>query len=298
MNRAPTVDIVVPCYNVANIVKKCVNSLLKQSYSTNSIIIYLVNDGSSDETGDILESFANHQQIQVIHHKVNKKLSAARNTGINAGNGEVICFLDSDMVVNKNWVETHVDILSDMKIVGVVGDQIPPKEIDSNKLDKYFYDKRRGARQFGENTPIRFPYFLFSNASIRRSALNSIGLFDETFTSYGGEDTELAIRLWETFPISLRFSFDAACENHGNRTFQGFCTSMYEYGKTNLLLLLSKYPQYKDELGGGFIKSIKGYLIFNPIIRMGVNLLDLNLPSYWLKRYQVIDSIIRGARES
>ena len=82
MNWAPTVDIVVPCYNVADIVGKCVNSLLKQSYSTNSIIIYLVNDGSSDETGEILESFANHQQIQVIHHKVNKKQSAARNTGI------------------------------------------------------------------------------------------------------------------------------------------------------------------------------------------------------------------------
>jgi len=140
LNWAPTVDIVVPCYNVANIVEKCVNSLLKQSYSTNSIIIYLVNDGSSDETGDILESFAKHQQIQVIHHKVNKKLSAARNTGINAGKGEVICFLDSDMVVNKNWVETHVNILSDMKIVGAVGDQIPPKTIDSNKLDKYLYE--------------------------------------------------------------------------------------------------------------------------------------------------------------
>ena len=95
MNWAPTVDIVVPCYNVANIVEKCVNSLLKQSYSTNSIIIYFVNDGSSDETGDILESFANHQQIQVIHHKVNKKQSAARNTGIDAGTGEVICFLDT-----------------------------------------------------------------------------------------------------------------------------------------------------------------------------------------------------------
>ena len=74
MNWAPTVDIVVPCYNFADIVGKCVNSLLKQSYSTNSIIIYLVNDGSSDETGDILES--SRLQIPQIRMIVSSQINA------------------------------------------------------------------------------------------------------------------------------------------------------------------------------------------------------------------------------
>ncbi len=92
MNWSPTVDIIVPCYNVAHIVEQCVNSLLEQSYSENTINIYLVNDGSTDTTGKILDSYSHHFQVNIFHHGKNRGLSAARNTGINAGDGEIIIF--------------------------------------------------------------------------------------------------------------------------------------------------------------------------------------------------------------
>ena len=59
-----------------------------------------------------------------------------------------------------------------------------------------------------------------------------------------------------------------------------------------------KHPQYKNDLGGQYINSIWGSLIFNPIIRSIVKLLGLLIENYWLTRYLIVDSVMRGARRS
>ena len=69
--------------------------------------------------------------------------------------------------------------MSKKEIVGVVGDQEAPKDKKETSFDRYLYNKRRGARNFNEKLPISFQYFLFSNASLKRSVLNTINLFDE-----------------------------------------------------------------------------------------------------------------------
>ena len=298
MSWSPTVDIVVPCYNVDHIIAQCIDSLLQQSYDKNTIAIYLVNDGSTDTTEEILDSFAHHKQVHIILLESNSGLSTARNAGIKAGKGEVIFFLDSDMVVKQNWIESHILVLSEKGIVGVIGDSKLPKSEAANSLDKYFYDKRRGARSVGEGEKIDFTYFLLNNTSIKRSVFEIIDFFDETITSYGGEDTDLAIRLWEAYPNGLCFSSKAVSEHYHKRELYEFCQSMYQYGKTNFQILLKRYPQYKNNLGGQYINSISGYVIFNPITRFAVNILGLMIENYWLKRYLVVDSVIRGARRA
>ena len=122
-------------------------------------------------------------------------------------------------------------------------------------------------------------------------------LFDERITSYGGEDTDMAIRLCQIFPDSLYFSFLPCSEHHHKREFNDFCKSMYEYGENNLKLLIKKHPQFIANIGGEYIRTIKGYLVFNPIIRIIINLLESCTNNYWLKRYLIIDSVIRGARQ-
>jgi len=298
LSWSPTVDIVVPCYNVDHIIAQCIDSLLQQSYDKNTIAIYLVNDGSTDTTEEILDSFAHHKQVHIILLESNSGLSTARNAGIKAGKGEVIFFLDSDMVVKQNWIESHILVLSEKGIVGAIGDSKLPTSEAANSLDKYFYDKRRGARSIGEGEKIDFTYFLLNNTSIKRSVFEIIDFFDETITSYGGEDTDLAIRLWEAYPNGLCFSSKAVSEHYHKRELYEFCQSMYQYGKTNFQILLKRYPQYKNNLSGQYINSISGYVIFNPITRFAVNILGLMIENYWLKRYLVVDSVIRGARRA
>ena len=297
MNYNPTVDIIIPCYNVAHIIEKCIKSIMIQEYE-NTVKTYIINDGSTDHTAELLESFSNLSNITIIHHEHNKGLASARNSGIKAGKGEVICFLDSDMVVKKNWIQSHINVLNDNNVVGVIGDSQIPGSETANSLEKYLYDERRGARQIGVGRPINFQYFLFNNTAVRRSVFEIIDLFDEKFTSYGGEDTELAIRLWEAYPESLRYSSEATSEHYHKRSLDEFCLSMFHYGKFNLSSLITQYPHYSNELGGQWINSMKGSCLFNPIVRWVVKKMHRICDCFWLSRYLVIDAVIRGAHSS
>lgn len=87
---------VVPVYNVAPYLRKCVASLLDQNIPKEQYEIILVDDGSTDSCPEICDEYDRmFNNIHTIHQK-NSGLSAARNTGIQAAQGEYICFLDSD----------------------------------------------------------------------------------------------------------------------------------------------------------------------------------------------------------
>lgn len=99
----PKVTVVVPIYNVEAYVRKCVDSILAQSFSDFELI--LVDDGSTDGCGDICDSYAKKDgRIRVIHQK-NTGLGGARNTGMKASAGEYILFVDSDDSIGPKTLE-------------------------------------------------------------------------------------------------------------------------------------------------------------------------------------------------
>lgn len=94
MNNCPKFTVIIPVYNVAAYLSKCINSVLKQDFKQYEVI--LIDDGSTDESGKICDEFAKQDNRIVVIHQKNKGLSAARNMGIENANGEYILFLDSD----------------------------------------------------------------------------------------------------------------------------------------------------------------------------------------------------------
>lgn len=93
------ISVIVPVYKVEKYIHRCVESLLKQTYS--NIEIVLVDDGSPDSCGGICDYFAEKDQRIKVIHKENGGLSSARNAGLKIASGEYIGFVDSD-----DWVET------------------------------------------------------------------------------------------------------------------------------------------------------------------------------------------------
>lgn len=88
------ISVIVPVYNVEAYLSRCVDSIISQSFSDLEII--LVDDGSTDASGEICDGYAaNDSRVKVIH-KANGGLSDARNAGIGIANGEYITFIDSD----------------------------------------------------------------------------------------------------------------------------------------------------------------------------------------------------------
>lgn len=103
MKQVPLISVVVPVYNVEKWLKRCVDSICGQVYKKLEII--LVDDGSTDSSGELCEQFAMlDSRIKVIH-KENGGLSDARNIGLSQANGEYISFIDSDDWIEKNFIE-------------------------------------------------------------------------------------------------------------------------------------------------------------------------------------------------
>ena len=96
----PLVSVILPVYNVENYLSKCVDTVIGQTYK--NIEIILVDDGSTDKSGEICDEYAaKDSRVKVIHQK-NGGVSSARNTGIDASRGDYIGFIDSDDAIDPD----------------------------------------------------------------------------------------------------------------------------------------------------------------------------------------------------
>jgi len=99
----PLISIIVPVYNVKEYLKRCVESLINQTYRNIEIII--VDDGSTDGSELLCDNFKNTDKRIKVFHKKNGGLSDARNFGISHSTGQYIGFVDSDDFIDKNMYE-------------------------------------------------------------------------------------------------------------------------------------------------------------------------------------------------
>ena len=124
----PKLSIIIPAYNAEQYIKPCLDSILqnsKESLSKTEIIV--VNDGSTDNTLKILESYNQYKNIK-IHTTKNKGVSAARNLGISLAKGDWITFIDADDTISDHFVDKNIPRFNeDILIKCEVVNQIPDK---------------------------------------------------------------------------------------------------------------------------------------------------------------------------
>lgn len=98
------ISIIVPVYNVEKYLKECIDSVISQTYKNLEII--LVDDGSTDKSGEICDEYSKKDSRIKVIHKENGGLSDARNVALDIAKGEYIGFVDSDDYVEKDMFET------------------------------------------------------------------------------------------------------------------------------------------------------------------------------------------------
>lgn len=102
------VTIIVPVFNVHEYLDECINSILRQTYT--NIEVLLVDDGSTDGSSEICDTYKKYNSFTIIHKK-NGGLSDARNVGIENAHGKYVCFVDSDDIIDNHFVEIlHEDM--------------------------------------------------------------------------------------------------------------------------------------------------------------------------------------------
>lgn len=102
------VSVIVPVYNTIKYLKQCVNSILNQDYCNLELI--LVDDGSTDGSGDVCDDFKKEFPSIIVIHQENQGLSAARNTGTKAATGYYIAYIDSDDWVTPNYISYQINL--------------------------------------------------------------------------------------------------------------------------------------------------------------------------------------------
>ena len=97
------ISIIIPIYNVKEYLKRCVDSVLNQSYK--NIEVILIDDGSTDGSEKICDEYAKKDKRVVVVHQKNSGVSASRNKGIELATGKYIGFVDSDDYIHKDMFE-------------------------------------------------------------------------------------------------------------------------------------------------------------------------------------------------
>ena len=197
-------SVIMPVYNGEKFIEDAVNSVCAQTYDNWELII--VNDGSKDNTADVLKKYEINSQIKIIHQE-NGGVSVARNTAISASKGEYIVFLDADDVWHTNHLEVMNELITEYPDAGlyatftrtelVNGGIIEECNFFKDKPDVVYLEDFFKAYYNDKSAMI----FNITTACFSRKALDVTGLFPVGCAI--GEDLELALRVAAYFPVVL-----------------------------------------------------------------------------------------------
>ena len=193
IGKKPQVSVIIPTYNRGWILKEAIDSVLAQDYKDLELIV--VDDGSTDNTFEILASYGN--DIKVLFQE-NKGVSAARNRGITEASGQLIAFLDSDDLWLPRKLSTQIDFFNQMPDALICqteeiwvrnGIRVNPKKRHKKPSGMIF------------EPSLELCLVSPSAVMIRRSLFDRVGEFDITLPAC--EDYDLWLRISCRFPVHL-----------------------------------------------------------------------------------------------
>jgi len=215
---------------------------LNQDYPKDRIELIIVDDCSTDNTGQII------QQYPVIYlYQQNSGPATARNTGWKSAKGEIICFTDSDCVPASDWISSLVKNYASDEIGGVGGtyDIANPHSLLASCIHEEIFFRH-----------LRMPYYVnylgSFNLSYRRKILEETGGFKETFRKASGEDNDLSYRVIKS-GYKLVFTKDAKVAHYHPHNLKKYLKQQFWHGFWRMKLYRDNPDMMKgDSYGGGF----------------------------------------------
>ena len=184
-------SVIIPTYNRKPILEKCLRAIEQQQFKhpVSGYEVVLVDDGSTDGTIAWFQQYQSefpHVRLLCQDHQ---GPAAARNLGVENALGDMIIFIDSDLVVTDRFLQAHADALTEAQ-----------QRLGSDRLFTYGWVINTANFDDPASEPYKLTdfsaaYFATGNVAIARTWLDQVGLFDTRFQLYGWEDLELGVRL-------------------------------------------------------------------------------------------------------
>ena len=253
------ISVVIPSFNRRQSVCDLVSTLMVQHDPSITTEIIVVLDGSTDGSAEALSQVTPPVGMRfLVHTQPNCGLANARNTGWQLATGEIVLFLDDDMLPAEQFVEAYVhahqateaDVVLgriDGCTVGAVSDVVTERE-------RHFYaDRHRRLSTHG--TALNILDVSGNSISVRQSRLRAVGGFDETFRDYGAEDTDLALRLLK---VGATFSYapNAAAAHYYAGTPRQWRRRAWYTGRAQINLAI-KHPELKPSYEFGRLAALR-----------------------------------------
>lgn len=179
----PQLSVVIPAYNDAAVLRSALARVLDQTLAPLAYEIVVADDGSTDETPAVVAAAAaGRVRVRSARLESNRGRSAARNAGIHVAEAPLIIFIDSDVLVRRDFLQRHLElhgaagrpVIGRGPVVLIPTAELPERD-PSTRLSPAYLDT--------------------ANASIPRKLLIEVGMFDEGFRVYGWEDFDLGLRM-------------------------------------------------------------------------------------------------------
>lgn len=232
------VSIIIPTSNRRETVLRTVDAVLRQGYPASDCEIIVVVDGGSDGTAEALRAFDSERRLRIVEQE-NRGPASARNEGFRAADGELLIFLDDDMICSPGWLRAHILAHASSggeEFVGMGGIYATPDGPPSLAADEfsngigteYLLHRDSPDRPWPGNV------WSFANTSIRRKSFESAGGFDERFRMR--EDCELGARLLK-LGIRQRFVGDAVAYQHCDKSPERLVRDAERFAEYDVLFL-------------------------------------------------------------
>jgi glycosyltransferase involved in cell wall biosynthesis len=290
-------SVIVPTFNRIDLLKKTINSLLNQSLAKTEYEVIVVDDCSVDETSVYIDKIVKSESsIIYIRHEQNEGRVVTRNDGIKAAKGEIVIFLDDDNLPDKNFIQEHLNCYEKNKgdKVAVMGNASYAHEvIGISNFAKFMQSRYLGNRLKSSrskldynNLPARCLGTL--NCSVRRLDLLEVGMFDNCFRYYGGEDEYLGQCLKEK-GVRLVFADKARTLHYDILSLPRYKQKILEEVKYGLKILIEKSPEYLENtmvkylIPPSFKKDKVSRLFIKVSVRLVLNSCTVYLIDRWAK---------------
>jgi glycosyltransferase involved in cell wall biosynthesis len=247
MNVQPLVSVVIPTYNYARYVGEAVQSIFAQSYPNLEVIV--INDGSTDDTLDVLKNLADDKRL-IVHTQSNQGCTNATNFGLKLSKGNYFAVCGSDDLWNRDHIRLLLDGLQRHAEAGLAFDNAEYFYNDSassgcglvvpQPLSRELNDKIVPLQDVFERNWITACSFL-----VRRDVIDHVGLFDPTLYMTG--DLHLIYRIAAYYPICFVDYLGVRIRVHGQN--MSMVKRHYEFGVKSLEDIQKNYPEVLEKIG-------------------------------------------------
>jgi cellulose synthase/poly-beta-1,6-N-acetylglucosamine synthase-like glycosyltransferase len=227
-NLMTKVTILVCVYNGADTIGRCIESLLQQDYPAELIEIIIAENGSSDNTIEVVRKYP----VILLQCAVRGK-TLALNYGIEQATGDIIAMTDADCIADPSWVSNLVKYYADPE-VGGVGGLISDYVHDNMNIIERFTAESKPIVNFISGDNEFLPHITGANASYRRSVLFDCGLYDPRLPT--SDDIEISWRMQLKTGKKVAYAPDAIIYHHHRSTRRGLARQYLQYGFGEILL--------------------------------------------------------------